>query len=147
MTALTVSESIDIAAPAERVWRVLTEPAFTQRYMFGCVPVTDWQPGGTLDWQGTLEGKPHLFVRGELIECAPPSRLSYTTYDPDAAEPDPPARRVRVTMQLSSPRPGVTRLDVTQGDFAGLPRAEARFAETQTGWTAVVAQVKTIAES
>ena len=147
MTDLTARESIEIEAPPARVWRVLTEPELTRRYMFGCVPVTDWKVGGTLDWRGTLDGRDHVFVSGQLLSVEPPSLLRYTTYDPAAATPDPAAQRVVVTIRLSAPRPGMTRLDVTQGDFAGLPEAERRYEETRSGWRAVTPQIKAISES
>jgi uncharacterized protein YndB with AHSA1/START domain len=147
MEKLIAREQIEIAARAERVWQVLTDPALTRRYMFGCEPITDWAPGSTLDWRGVLEGKPHVFVSGQVIRCEPPSVLEYTTFDPSAAEPDPPELRAQVKLQLHSPRAGLTRLEVSQGDFARLHDARRRYEETCAGWAAVVVEVKKLAES
>jgi len=147
MDNLTAHEEIDIVAPPERVWQVLTDPELTRRYMFGCVPITDWRVGSSLAWQGTLDGKNHVFVAGALLAVEPPALLSYTTYDPSAAAADPPARWVRVVCRLTSPRPGTTHLEVSQGDFAGLPDADRRYQETRAGWRAVVTEIKKIAES
>lgn len=147
MDKLTAHETIEIAAAPERVWQVLTDPELTRRYMFGCVPVTDWKVGGTLSWRGTVDGQDRVFVSGDLLAVDPPSLLSYTTYDPAAATPDPAARRVRVICRLTSPRAGTTHLDVSQGDFTGLPDAERRFEETRSGWHTVVSEIKKLAES
>jgi uncharacterized protein YndB with AHSA1/START domain len=144
---LTAHESIEIAAAPERVWQVLTDPDLTRRYMFGCVPITDWKVGSPLSWRGTLDGKDQVFVSGDLLAVERPSLLSYTTYDPAAATPDPPAKRARVICRLTSPRPGTTRLEVSQGDFAGLPDAARRFEETRSGWHTVVSEIKKLAES
>src|SRR5215469_13260190 len=48
--------SIHIDAPASRVWQVLTDSAYTKRYMFGCEIASDWSIGGPFDWKGAADG-------------------------------------------------------------------------------------------
>lgn len=47
-TPLNVENSIVINAPAARVWDTLVNPERTVKYMFGCVPISDWRPGSSL---------------------------------------------------------------------------------------------------
>jgi uncharacterized protein YndB with AHSA1/START domain len=144
----TARAAVDIAAPPARVWAVLTEPGFTRQYMFGCEAVTDWRPGSPLDWRGTWEGEARTFVVGHVVACEPPRHLAYTTADPAAAEQEPVERRVQVRITLTPlAAPAGTRLEVSQGDFAGLPRGEERYQETQQGWSSVLPQVKALAEA
>ena len=48
MPELVIRHSIEIEAPVTTVWKVLTDNAFIQQYMFGCIAETDWKPGSPL---------------------------------------------------------------------------------------------------
>ena len=84
-------QSISIVAPKEKVWDALVNPDMTKQYMYGCVPVSDWQPGSELLWQGEEEGNIITFVKGRIVEIRPNEFLAYTVIDPNtAAIPDLP---------------------------------------------------------
>ena len=58
MTGNYVATSdITIAAPADLVWAVLTDPAAVKEFMFGTDVETDWSPGSSITWRGEWEGK------------------------------------------------------------------------------------------
>jgi uncharacterized protein YndB with AHSA1/START domain len=64
-----------IAAPAEKVWQALTEPAFSEQYFFGFAVDVEPKQGGRfrLLWP---DGRVH--VSGEVAEWSPPRRLAVT---------------------------------------------------------------------
>ena len=70
-----INNTITILASAEKVWDVLTNPAETKKYMFGCETVSDWKPGSELLWRGEYEGKPMVFVKGHIVEIDPEKQL------------------------------------------------------------------------
>jgi uncharacterized protein YndB with AHSA1/START domain len=74
-----------IKTTPERLWRALTEPAFTQRY-WRTTFETDWQVGSTITWQnyGVTIADPEQVV----LESEPYRHLSYTwhTFTPELGE-------------------------------------------------------------
>jgi uncharacterized protein YndB with AHSA1/START domain/DNA-binding transcriptional ArsR family regulator len=61
-----------IRTTPEKLWDALTDPAFTRRYWSGCWPDSTWAVGSP--WRlMTPDGR--LADRGEVLECARPSRL------------------------------------------------------------------------
>lgn len=68
MKEMIVKNTIAINADAVKVWDVLTNPAQTKKYMFGCETESDWKQGSTLLWKGTYEGKEMVFVKGYVLE-------------------------------------------------------------------------------
>jgi uncharacterized protein YndB with AHSA1/START domain len=140
-----VRESIEINAPATRVWTVLTDPEYTKQYMFNCEAISDWQPGSSLIWRGATNGV--VYVTGHIEKIEPAKLLQYTTFDPNSPDlEDIPSNYTSVTEELSE-SDGRTRLNVTQGDFAGIAEGEKRFEDAHSGWAGVLQKIKEIAES
>ena len=64
-----------IKTTAEKAWRALTDPEFTQQYFFGRTIESDWKVGSPVRyWKPDGE----LDVSGEILECDPPRFLSFT---------------------------------------------------------------------
>lgn len=145
MEPLIIRTEIEISATPARVWHALTDPALTRRYMFGCEPVTDWKVGGPLSWRGEIEGKPTVFVTGELQAFEPERRLRYTVFGLGLGLADVPANYVPVTFVLTPTSRG-TRVEVTQGDFAGAERAKERYEETRAAWGPTLERFRKVAE-
>jgi len=142
---LIVRESIEIHAPAARVWTVLTDPGYTKQYMFNCEAISDWQPGSPLIWRGATNGV--VYVKGNIEKIEPAKLLQYTTFDPNAPDlEDVPSNYTTVTDELSE-SDGRTRLNVTQGDFAGVVDGEKRFGDANSGWAGVLQKIKALAEA
>ena len=148
MGKLIVQNSITINAPVSKVWDVLTNPAQTKKYMYGCETVTDWQAGSSLEWKGSYEGKEMVFVKGIITAIEPESLLVYTVFDPNSTMEDIPENYLTVTYSLSVEH-GHTVLVVTQGDYNTVADGERRYKETYNngeGWNPILVQIKKLAE-
>ena len=146
---LFVKNSVLISAAAAKVWDVLTNPSQTKKYMFGCETVSDWQPGSSLEWKGTHEGKEMVFVKGNIVDINPGKYLAYTTIDPNSTIDDISENYLTVTYSLTEEN-GQTRLDITQGDYTKVAEGERRYSEAWNngeGWQPLLVEIKKIAET
>lgn len=147
-TPLTLESSILINATPARVWNVLVNPEQTVKYMFGCVPETDWKPGSPLLWRGKFDGIEMIAVKGTVTEIRPEAFLAYTAIDPnDPKIADIPENYITITYTLT-PSNGHTTLSVTQGDYSKVAEGEKRFQHSVAdgGWEPLLEQIKQIAE-
>lgn len=140
---LIVKRSIEIKAPARRIWEILTDPEHTKKYMFGCEIVSDWNIGSPLIWRGAADGV--VYVKGDLLALVKEKIFSFTVFDPNAGIEDVPSNYTTVILELV-PGGGSTTLTVTQGDFTGMADAENRFMSTEAGWDMVLPRIKELAE-
>src|SRR5882762_5018146 len=125
---LFVKITIQIRAPASKVWAALTRPEETKKYMFGCETVSDWKKGSPLEWKAVYEGKEVVFVKGSIRDIQPGKFLAYTTFDPNAVLEDVPENYLVVTYDLSENQDSTT-LVVTQGDYSLVADGERRYKE------------------
>lgn len=146
---LYIRNEITIDASPATVWEALVDPAQTKQYMFGCETVSDWQPGSSLEWVGEHEGKPMVFVKGNIVEIDPARFLSYTTIDPHSNIDDTSENYLTVTYTLE-PKNGQTHFTVTQGDYAKVAEGERRYNDSWNngvGWQPILDQIKQLVES
>jgi uncharacterized protein YndB with AHSA1/START domain len=146
--SLTVTNKIQINAPASKVWDALTNPEQTKKYMFGCETVSDWKKGSPLLWKADYEGKEMVFVKGSIVSIEPGKFLAYTTIDPNSGIEDIPANYLTVTYDLSVEN-GQTVLTVTQGDYATVADSEKRYTEAYNGgegWNPILVEIKKLVE-
>lgn len=146
---LFVKNTISIEAPANTVWDALVNPEQTKKYMFGCETVSDWKPGSSLDWVGEYEGKPMVFVKGNIVAIEPGRYLSYTTIDPNSNIDDKAENYLTVTYTLE-PKNGHTVFTVTQGDYSKVAEGERRYEEAYNGgqgWQPILDQIKQLVEA
>lgn len=142
-----------IRTSPDRLWRALTEPAFTRRY-WGTTFETDWQPGSPMVWvdqNGHRTEDPEQVV----LEADPPRRLSYTWHTFTSAwaesagvsEPDLAAlrseRRSRISFELE-PAGDQVRLTVTHGDCE--PDGQL-LRMISGGWPQLLSDLKTLLET
>lgn len=146
MNELFTRSTIDIAASAQAVWAMLTDPALTKQYMFGCEVISDWKVGSTVLWRGELEGKPMVFVTGRVVTFEPHAVLAYTTFDPNGTLADVPSNHVTMTCRLTPLPGGKTRLDLAQGDFAKVEQGQQRYADAVNGGNGLLAKMQEVAE-
>jgi uncharacterized protein YndB with AHSA1/START domain len=133
-----------LAAPRQRIFRELTEPAELKRW---------WGPHGftTPEIELVLSvGSGYRFamqppdgdlfhLSGEFLVIEPPSRLAYTfRWD----EPDPDDRETVVTLSLHTVG-AATEVSLSQGEFA----TEARLALHRSGWVDSFEKLRGLLES
>lgn len=143
-----INNTITIIASSEKVWNVLTNPAETKKYMFGCETVSDWKTGSELLWRGEYEGKPMVFVKGHIVEIDPEKLLVYTVIDPNSTIDDLAENYLTVTYRLAE-KEGETVLHVTQGDYSKVAEGERRYQEAYRsgeGWNPILVAIKKVVE-
>jgi uncharacterized protein YndB with AHSA1/START domain/DNA-binding transcriptional ArsR family regulator len=142
-----------IRTSPERLWQVLTDPAFTAVWWQAITIDSTWETGAPMAWtqRDLIMAHPDQVV----LEADPPRRLSFTwhTFTPEwaamigfdeergrrlAAEP-----RTMATFELE-PVGDLVKLDVTHGNL--LPDGEVVQLITQ-GWPRVLSDLKTLVET
>ncbi|WP_409416344.1 SRPBCC domain-containing protein [Flavobacterium sp. PS2] len=145
---LTVNNSIEINAPADKVWDALTNPEKTKVYMFGCEALSDWEVGSELLWQANYEGQDLVFVKGHIVSIEPNKKLIYSTFDPNSTIPDIPENYLNVTYELADNN-GKTILNVSQGDYSTVADGQRRYCEALNngeGWNPILVEIKKLIE-
>jgi uncharacterized protein YndB with AHSA1/START domain/DNA-binding transcriptional ArsR family regulator len=141
-----------IRTTPERLWRALTDPAFTERY-WGATLESDWQRGSQMSWHqfGVTINDPAQVV----LESEPYRRLAYSwhTFTPElsdaldlsdevreqiAAEP-----RSKVTFDIE-PLGDVVKLTVVHDGFEPGSVVVTMVSE---GWPQLLASLKTLLET
>jgi uncharacterized protein YndB with AHSA1/START domain len=134
--------SVDLDAPAQVVWRVLTDPDLIAQYMHGARTVTDWKVGSPIVWRGEWQGREYE-DKGEVLAFEPNQRLATTHWSPLTGDADVPENYHHVTYELTQIDAGRTRLTLTHGNSPDQASAEAMI---ENGWKPTLTSVKELAE-
>ena len=144
---MKVDNTVQIAAPIDKVWAALTEPEWTKKYMFNCAVDSDWKVGSPVLWKMEHEGKVIIPVKGHVEEIVPGRLLKYSVIDPNMGIPDVPENYLHVTYALSETKDG-TVLTVTQDGYEHAARGKERYEEAVKagGWSSILAVIKELLE-
>jgi len=139
-----IEREIVVAAPAERLWEVLTRPEHIGRWFEGMDVEVDLRPGGTMVLTNQEFGKFHAIV--DKVE--PPRRFAYRwARHPDTPVTDGTATRVEFTL---TPEGNGTRLRVAESGFTSTDAVKVdqqRHAEANSqGWLQVLDSLQRYAE-
>lgn len=150
MAELFIHKSTEVNAPADTLWKVLTDNAFIPQYMFGCVAETDWKPGSPLLWRGAADGK--LYVKGHVVAVDAPRRLEYTVIDPNnPAVPDIPANyltmiyEIKESGEIKEQGNGLV-FELVMGDYSKVAEGQQRYEDTLKGDDSLLMAIKKLAE-
>ena len=112
MTGFVATAEVDVAAPPERVWTALTDPAEIATYMQGSKVTTTWEVGTPITWDGEYDGRAYQ-DKGEVLTYDEPSVLSVTHYSPMMGQPDVPESYHTLVYTVTESGDG-THLTLTQ---------------------------------
>lgn len=141
---LFIEKSIEIDAPAGKVWRALTHPDSSREWIRTWWPEFDvlestWQPGAPVLWRlcnGTIGGE------GLVVIAEPYWELAYNFKALDSSFDKQEVLQFRLR-EIND----TTLLAVSIGDFADSPDHEACYSGAVDGWNKALPKLKTIAES
>jgi uncharacterized protein YndB with AHSA1/START domain len=142
---LLIRKSIEVDAPVEVLWKVLTDSSFIRQYMFGCNAETDWKSGSPLLWRGAADGI--LYVKGHIVSVEPPYRLAYTVFDPNSAIADTPSNYLTLSYLLTKRGDHGSLLEITQGDFASVENGQKRYEDSNDGDNSMLVAIRKLAET
>jgi uncharacterized protein YndB with AHSA1/START domain len=129
-----------IAAPPEKVWQALTDPAFTRQY-FGNFSIDVEPRAGGKFFLRYPDGRVHM--SGEVVEWSPPRRFSCTWIVEGMAE----FRELPVCIVTYDIEPagGAVRLTMTEAHSWDVP--DAIMEGGRTGWPAILSSLKSVLET
>jgi uncharacterized protein YndB with AHSA1/START domain len=146
MAELFIHNTLEVNAPIQTLWKVLTDNQFIPQYMFGCVAETDWKPGSPLLWRGAADGK--LYVKGKVVSIDAPHFLQYTIIDPNnPAIPDISQNYLTVTNTLRDRDGNASTLEMTMGDYSKVANGQQRYEESAGGGDFILQAIKKLAEA
>jgi uncharacterized protein YndB with AHSA1/START domain len=145
---LFTDSSIDIDAPAQTVWAVLTDPAQTSQWVGFFQPSftqldSRWTLAAPVAWK-TTDGK--TSVDGKVTGVDYPRLLSFTVHDLSGKFDDVQSDEDGILYTLSESG-GRTLLRITQGDFGKIGDNARKFYEaTAESWDRALPKIKELAE-
>jgi uncharacterized protein YndB with AHSA1/START domain len=144
MPKLFVEQSMEIEAPASRVWEILTRPELSREWIRTWWPElqilqSDWRLGSKVEWK-LGDGK--TGAEGKVTAVDPPRSLRYG-FQVNAPGP---IKREEVAYELDE-RAGRTKLSVSVGDFGDTPEHEQCYPGAVEAWKRCLPKIKELAET
>jgi uncharacterized protein YndB with AHSA1/START domain len=140
MTGLVAKASTEIAAPAERIWKTLTDPAAIKQYFFGTNVETTWKVGAPITWKGEWEGRAYE-DKGVVKTSDAPRTLAYSHFSPLTGKPDKPENYHNIVVSLV-PSGRNTRVTLEQDNNG----TEEERAHSQKNWETMLGGLKKYVE-
>jgi uncharacterized protein YndB with AHSA1/START domain len=141
MTSINLKTAITINAPADLVWKALTDPEIVKQYFFGTEQISDWQKDSDIVWTGSWDGKTYR-DHGKILDIAPGSFLQYSYWSSMSNLPDIAENYQVVTYDLSE-TDGVTTLTISQDNV----KDEAAKEHSETNWQYIFGAMKKMVEN
>ncbi len=147
MEKLFVNKTIEINAPASKVWNALTEREHTDQWALEFTGgaefhiESDWNPGSPVLWTGQ-DGS--VIVQGNVTALESLKFLRFTVFDVRGEKP-PVTDEDGITYELTEQN-GKTLLRISQGDFSGMADGEKYRDLSAEIWDRVLPKVKALAE-
>ncbi|OOG77671.1 SRPBCC domain-containing protein [Algoriphagus sp. A40] len=138
---LISSKSIAINAGPERVWEILTDPAWISQYLFGAQTVTDWKPGSTILFRINFDNQ-EFIDKGIVVECKEPEFLKYRYWSGFCGLEDKPENYSLVSYHIEKIDSKTSKLTWTQTGFVD----EQSRSSSENSLVNILAQIKAFSE-
>jgi len=128
-----------IRTTPEKLWKALTDPAFTKQYWFGMASTSEWKKGAP--WN-LVAGDGKVWDSGEVLEADPPRRLVIrwqNEWNPEIKAEGPG----RCTMEIE-PAGSAVKLTITHE----IDRPESELITAGSGgWPRILSNLKSLLET
>jgi uncharacterized protein YndB with AHSA1/START domain len=141
MANLNLKTSIEVNAPAAKVWKALTDAAIVKQYFFGTNVKSDWKKGGPIIWEGEWEGKTYQDT-GKILDIDPGKYVKYNYWSSMSGTEDIPENYADISYTLSENN-NKTMLTITQGNI----KSEESKTHSEQNWQSVFGKMKELVES
>lgn len=149
MNKLFVDKTIEINAPAFKVWDAITKSENTNEWALEFSSggpqfniESNWEIGSPVLWKGQ---NGTVIVEGNVTAAEQNKLLRFTVFDVRSPEKLPVTDEDGITFQLSE-ESGKTTLRILQGDFSVMTDGEKYCGLTAEIWDKVLPKVKELAE-
>lgn len=136
-----VTESETFHAPAEAVWRALTDKKLIKQYFFGTDAESEWKKGSSITFTGEWEGQEYV-DKGTILDIEEEKLLSFDYWSSVSGLDDKPENYATVTYKMESGN-GQTELTVTQEGF----KDEEAYEHSVSGWQEILKNLKALVEN
>jgi uncharacterized protein YndB with AHSA1/START domain len=147
MEKLFVNKTIEINAPASKVWNALIGREYTDQWALEFTGgsefhiESDWKLGSPVLW---TDQDSSVIVQGNVTALEPQKFLRFTVFDVRVEKP-PVTDEDGITYELTEQN-GKTLLRISQGDFSAMADGE-KYRNLSAGiWDRVLPKVKELAE-
>jgi uncharacterized protein YndB with AHSA1/START domain len=140
MAKLNSKTSITVNAPAQKVWKALTDPAIVKQYFFGTDQKSDWKEGSDIIWSGEWEGKTYE-DHGKILDITPGKYVKYSYWSSMGGTEDKPENYQNVSYDLTE-KNGVTTLEIGQENI----KDEAAKEHSEQNWHHIFGKMKEMVE-
>lgn len=141
MANLSLKTSIEVNAPAAKVWKALTDAEIVKQYFFGTNVKSDWKKGSPIIWEGEWEGKTYR-DKGTILDIDPGKFVRYDYWSSMSGTEDKPENYADISYTLSESN-GKTVLTITQGNI----KSEESKSHSEQNWQSVFGKMKEMVES
>ena len=141
MANLSLKTSIEVNAPAAKVWKALTDAAIVKQYFFGTNVKSDWKKGSPIIWEGEWEGKTYQDT-GKILDIDPGKYVKYNYWSSMSGTEDIPENYADISYTLSENN-DKTLLTITQGNI----KSEESKNHSEQNWQSVFGKMKEMVES
>lgn len=143
---MRIEKNFPFQVSVEKLWDLLTNPAMTKQYMFGCEILSNWKIGDPVLWQGpNQEGKTITYVKGHVLEIEIGKQLKISMFDAQSDMEDIPSNYIYLTYNISGDSNSST-LHLIQDGYEDAANGKKRFEESNAGWDMLLPIMKKLVE-
>jgi len=139
--SFNAKSTIQINAPASKVWEALVNPKLIKQYLFGTDVTTDWKVGSPITYKGVWEGKPYE-DKGRILQIEPEALLVSTFWSAFSGLPDSPESYQTIRYELKPNGETKTTVTVTQDNN----KSEEDAARAEQNWAMTLESMKKVVE-